>query len=498
MRPHRLVVYGGGVSAWVTAATLVNAYSSDLVEVRLINNGDQTREPALADSGLASLRRFHASLRLSERDLMHQVSATFKVGVRFQNWSNARQNFIHGLGGYGNMLDGIDFHQFAILLQHCGDRSSFDAYSLAAQAANAGRFGFLGKELIERGFTLDYSLHVDLSRYIDYMQVYAKKKKLQVQEGVLAHLNFDDCNRIRSIVLASGEVVDGDFFFDCSGREAALIGQFDENNFIEWSSQLPVNKQLDLVVNSATCSMLTTGLSACSHGWLKSIPLRDKTAYSLTFNGSVISDDEAVATLMERTGGQLGEMVRSFAFVPGRRERFWQGNCVAIGAAAGECTNIALSYLHQVQSGILQFIDVYSTAGDNQFASVEYNQLTGAEYARILDYHQLHLLLCKSQPSDFWQLINSLPYSDELKHKLELFKACGKVAFSEYETWLPSAWISLLLGNNYWPEKIDSLLMGGDLGDIANRLNQMKLNYVDLVARFPDEHEFLNRYAAVN
>lgn len=498
MRPHRLVVYGGGVSAWVTAATLVNAYSPDLVEVRLINNGDQTQEPALADSGLASLRRFHASLRLSERDLMHQVSATFKVGVRFQNWSGMGQNFIHGLGGYGNMLDGIDFHQFAILLQHCGDKSSFDAYSLAAQAANAGRFGFLGKELIERGFALDYSLHVDLNRYMEYMQAYAKKKMLQVNEGVLAHLNFDDCNRIRSITLASGEVVEGDFFFDCSGRESALIGQFEGNNFIDWSSQLPVNKQLELVVNSASRSMLTTGLSACNHGWVKSIPLRDKTAYSLTFNRDIISDDDAVATLMEQTGGQPGETVRSFCFVPGRRERFWQGNCLAVGAAAGDFTSIALPYLHQVQSGILQFIDVYSTVGGNQFAAAEYNELISAEYARILDYHQLHLLLCKSQHSDFWLSMKSLPYSDELKHKLELFKVRGKVAFSEYETWLPSAWISLMLGNNYWPEKIDSLLMGGDLGSVVNRLNQMRLGYVDLVARFPDEHEFLNKYAALN
>ncbi len=498
MIPHRLVVYGGGVGAWVTAAALANAYSPESAQVILINNGAHTEEPFVADSGLASLRRFHTGLRISERDLMHQVSATFKVGTRFQDWSSIGQNFVHGLNVYGNVLDGVDFHQYAILLQHCGDKTKFDAYSLAAHAANDGRFGFLGKELIEKGFSLDYSLHVELLRYKEYMQAYAKRKMVQVQEGVLDYLSFDDGNRIRSITLLSGEVIEGHFFFDCSGKEAALIGKFENNNFIDWSGKLPVNKQVDVVVKCASRSMLTTGLSACRHGWVKSIPLQNKTLYSLIYNHDLVSDDEAAYAVLEKSGGQPGEIVQSFAVAPGRREHFWQGNCLALGAAAGEFTNIALSYLHHVQSGILQFIDMYSFEGQNQFAATQYNYLISGEYDRILDYHQLHLLLCNSSSSDFWRAIKSIPYGDELKHKLELFKVRGKVAFNEYETWLPGMWISLLLGNNYWPEKSDSLLIGCDLGAVANRLNSMRLAYRDLAARFPDEHEFLNKYAAFN
>ena len=498
MSLHRLVVYGGGVSAWVTAAALANAYSADTVEIVLISPDIETNEPSIADSGFASLRRFHANMRISERALMHQTSATFKVGVRYRDWAKPGQHFVHGLGDCGNMLDGIDFHQYANLLRQCGDTTPFDSYSLAAVSANMGKFGFLGKDLVEKGFSLDYSLHVDLPQYAALMQAFALKKQLHVVHGRLEHVNIDVDGSIQSVVLNSGAVVEGDFFVDCSGSDSALMSRLKDDKFIAWNTELPVNKQVSVVVDSVLKSRLCTGLSAHPYGWMASIPLRDKTSYVLTYSNEFVSDEDAIAAVMNVAGSTASESIRLSNYAPGRRQSFWLGNCVAIGAAAGNFADLAFSYLHHVQNGILRFINLYSTAGANHFAAQEYNQITSAEYSRVLDYQQLNLLLCSSQSSDFWKNINNISCSDELKHKMDLFKVRGKLAFNEYETWMPGVWISLLLGNDYWPEKHNVLLNGCQLEFVANRLKQMRMAYSNLATQLSDEDEFLSRYAILS
>lgn len=497
MSVHKFVVYGGGVSAWVTAAALANAYSADAVEIVLIDPDAETNEPSIADSGFASLRRFHTNMRISERELMQQTSATFKVGVKYRNWAKPGQQFVHGLGNYGNMLDGIDFHQYAVLLHQCGDKTPFDVYSLAAQAVSLGKFGFLSKDLIEKGFTLDYSLHVDLHQYAELMQAFALKKHVHVAHGRLEHVSTDVDGNIQSVVLSSGEVVGGDFFFDCSGGDSVLIRKLKDDKFIAWNKEMPVNKRVGVVTDLVLKSRLCTDLAAHQCGWVTSIPLRDKTLHTLTYSSEFISDEAAAAVVTGLAGGASGA-VQSSNIAPGRRQNFWLGNCVAIGAAAGDFADLTFSYLHHVQSGILRFIDLYSTEGTNHFAAQEYNQLTSAEYSRVLDYQQLNLLLFASPLSEFWKSIDNIQCSDELKHKMNLFKTRGKLAFNEYETWMPGAWISLLLGNDYWPEKHDTLLSDCKLEIIVNRLSQMRMAYSDLAAQLADENEFLNRYAMLS
>ena len=494
MTSHRLVIYGGGVSAGVTAAALTNAYPRDVLQVELINPDVVTNEPSIADSGFTSLRRFHINMRISERELMGQASATFKVGTKYKSWSKSNQNFIHSFGGYGSMLDGIDFHQYAILLHQCGDTTAFDAYSLAAQAVAAKKFGFLNKDLLDQGFNLDYSLHVDLQQYSHFMQICAVKKHLDVICGQLDHLNVDADGNIKALVLNSGEVVGGDFFFDCSGSDSVLMRQLPDDKFLTWDKELPVNKQINLVGGAAK-SGLCTELSVYRGGWLKSIPLKDKTLYSLTYSSEYESDEAAVAAAISFAGIKLSEPVQPLNIAPGRRERFWVKNCLAIGAAAGDFTELTFSYLHHVQSGVLRFIDLYSAAGVNDFSAQQYNQLTSDDYARVLDYQQLNLLLSAAEFSEFWYCISNIPRSVELQRKLNLFKERGKLAFEEYETWMPSAWISLLLGNDYWPEKHDVLLNGCNLELVVKRLGQMRMVNSNLAAQLSDEDEILGKYA---
>lgn len=494
MKPHRLVVVGNGVSAWVTMAALAHAYPQSLVEIIHVDPGQVAEEPAVADSCLASVRRFHAQLRISERELMHKTQATFKLGVCYQDWVRKGSRFFHALGEYGNMLDGIDFHQYATLLHQCGDVTPFDAYSLAAHAVTAEKFGFLGKELSEKGLRLDYTLHVDLTQYSALMKEIAHKKSVKTIQGNIESLRCDNkTEAINALVLSSGETVEGDQFFDCSGASNALMRHLENQNFIDWSDSFPINKKIDFIEDTPPSSSLCTLLRPHAHGWVRSIPLRHKTLHSWFYNNNYITDADALnaahtALEVPSEAGLLADVK------PGRKKQFWVTNCVAIGASAANFTDITLSYLHHVQNGILRFIELYSMSGANVFAAAEYNNLTACEYERVLDYQRLNLLLCTSQSSEFWDDLKSKSCSADLAHKLKLFKRCGKLAFHEYETWLPSAWISLLLGLDFWPQQHDLMLNGEALDAVVKRLAHVKSTYSNIAQQMPRTEDFLSRY----
>jgi tryptophan 7-halogenase len=495
MKIKNIVVVGGGAEVWVAAAALANGLVKQPVAIHVIET-PQTTFAGYADACLPSIRAFHQILKINEREFMAKTRATFKLATHYVDWAFARQSFMHASTAYGNIMNGIDFQQYANLLHACGDSTPFDAYSFAAQAAHHHKFTLLTSEQQSQGLNLDYGIQVDVESYKHVMKSYACNKGVTwVQGDITLVKSHNDDGNITSVLLKDGVEIRGDFFIDAGDPSSALSQMLDKDAYEDYANRLLVDKRLDAMTAATEPPMPAAELKPHGYGWKKTIPLQNQQSSTYFYSSRYLSDQEALQDFQQQVN--VATEIKLSTIRHGKRKLFWEKNYLALGMAAGNLGHLALSHFHLVQSGILRFIELFP-AGDIAKELVnEYNALTTAEYERVLDFHQLHLQLAAKNTalniSPFWRDAQQMTISQELEHKIRLFMARGKVAFHEHETWSPPLWVAFFLGHNQWPQKQDPL-MTTDIAEVSQALNNIKNRFLQYADAMLAHAQFIERY----
>ena len=85
-RPMNIVIAGGGTAGWMAANYFVNKWPSDKVNVTLVESPD-IGIIGVGEGSTPTLKRFFEELKIKERDWMPKCNATYKVSIRFNDWS---------------------------------------------------------------------------------------------------------------------------------------------------------------------------------------------------------------------------------------------------------------------------------------------------------------------------------------------------------------------------------------------------------------------------
>ena len=82
-------------------------------------------------------------LKIPEPEFIRETSATFKLGIQFENWTRPGDRYFHSFGDTGKGCWAGGFHHFWLRARQLGFGGEYGDYCLELKAAQAGKFGLL-------------------------------------------------------------------------------------------------------------------------------------------------------------------------------------------------------------------------------------------------------------------------------------------------------------------------------------------------------------------
>lgn len=451
-----VVIVGGGTAGWMTAAA-VSKVTKGAYDIRVVES-DEIGIIGVGEATIPHIATFNSILGIDENEFLRATQGTFKLGIEFVNWGAIGDRYIHGFGKMGPDLDGLPFHHYWLRMAREGEVAGLGTYSINTVAPGQSKFmrsraDMAGSPLSE----IVNAFHFDASLYARYLRGLSEKAGVQRIEGKIVQvLQRSDDGFIDGLVLASGEKVYGDFFVDCSGIRGLLIEQTLKMGYEDWSHWLPCDRAIAVPCASVEPLIPLTRSTAHSAGWQWRIPLQHRIGNGHVYSSKFMGADEAESILLNNLDGKQLADPRHISYVPGRRKKVWNKNCLAIGLAAGFFEPIESTNIHLIQTAIMRLLSMFPSKGFDQADIDEANTQAQVEYERIRDFIILHYKATERTDSPFWNYCRTMDIPDTLQHKMDLYRSNGRLFHAEKDLFGEVSWLQVMEGqrihaNSYHP-----------------------------------------------
>ncbi|MDB5475759.1 MAG: hypothetical protein JWP49_1270 [Phenylobacterium sp.] len=451
----KVVVVGRDAAAWLTALGLQRAFGRTGVQVQVVEL-PSLLSPVDAYMSLPSLAGLHRILGVDEAQLIAACSGLYALGQRFANWSAGRPPFLHAYDTQPVGLNNVDLIHYWVRGRAEGLKLDFEEFSLGAAMAKQGRMPPAGEPA--QGFAQPaHGYHLDALAYVRLLREQALRMGVVGVASGLGEIEVEG-ERIVSLTLSDGSLVQADLFVDASGAHGALIERLPGAGFEPWSQWLACDRVLVASGPRLDPAPAYSQIAAFRGGWIGLYPLQDRTAIVCCYDSAGTSDEDLLASLPVLTGLTLqGEAVAA-PFRAGRRPGAWVGNCVAIGDAAVALEPLDAAPLHLVQTGLSLLISLFPVDADEMAEAKAYNARLAAHARNLRDFQIAHYKLNQRRDDAFWDRARDTPAPDELAYKLRLFAGRGRIALYDDETFQPSSWTSIFVGHGLIPQDHDPLV----------------------------------------
>ncbi len=494
--PLEVVILGGGTAGWMCAAGLVRHLDPRDYRITLVES-DEIGTVGVGEATLPHIKRFNDGLGIDEAEFMAETRATFKLGIEFRDWGRLGDSYIHPFGAFGEPWGGVAFQHHWLRLKAVGVLvRPLEAYSFAIAAARRRAFDFPDPDPASIRSTFSYAYHFDAGRYAAFLRRWAIDRGVTRIEGRVAEVErAPQSGDVAALALADGSRVEGDFFIDCSGFRALLIGETLGAPWEDWREWLPCDRAWAVPSETAADCTPFTRATAREAGWTWRIPLQHRTGNGYVFSTRFTDEARARELLLSVLGEPaLGEP-RLLRFEAGRRSECWRGNCVAIGLASGFLEPLESTSIYLIQAAVQDLIALMpGRGGSDPRLIAEFNRLTALQYDRIRDFLVLHYAANRRTGQPLWDHVRTMKLPDSLAEKIALFEARGAVPDYRLGLFSPDSWLAVLAGQGLVPRAYDPLADTLPLDTVADRMADFAGRIDAAVATMPDHAAFLRGY----
>jgi tryptophan halogenase len=495
--PHslqRIVIAGDGLAAWMAAAALARAVRLDDYAICVVGTGGEEDHVSFggADATLPLPSGCHAALELDENRLVAETGATFTCGIALSGWAAPGVTYFHPFGPIGANLGPVPFHHLVMRLRSEGVPLRLANYSLAALAAQAGRFARPGKDARSVLSTCRYGLHVDCTKLAGMLRTAALAAGIRLVSGLLQRVEYANDGAVGAVITNDGERLEGDLFLDCTGTEARLIGTANDAGWEDWSAWLPCDRVLSARFGSALSPPPYSHAEANHAGWIRHLPLQGEAVLTAFYCGAFVSDDEAVRKLRESSGdGDLGA-VRFISPRFGRRNKAWHHNCIALGSAAGFIDPVATSNLALLRAAIDRLLKLLPGDRVATAEAAEYNRQTSMHLDRARDFAVLHYKLNGRRGERLWDAFRETTVPALLDYKMRLYQSRGRVAMYDEEPVDEMSWINLFDEHGVRPHHYSPIADGFSAAELEAHVERARTIMIDELKKMPLHADYLS------
>jgi tryptophan halogenase len=491
----KIVIVGGGTAGWMAAATFARTLNSS-VSIQLIES-DDIGTVGVGEATIPQIKLFNSLLGVDENDFLRNTQGTIKLGIQFNNWGHKGDSYVHAFGGIGIDLGVVDFYHYWLRSRAKGDTSSLWDYSVNATAMQGNLF----EKMAPVGGThipgINYAYHFDASLFAKYLRTYCEKHALVRTEGKVIEVKLcTDNGFIESVTLANGDIIKGDLFIDCSGFRGLLIEGALKTGYEDWSHWLPCDSAIAAPCTTTIPLLPYTKATAHTAGWQWRIPLQHRTGNGHVFSSRFMSDDEATQILLNKLDGELLAEPRKLQFTTGKRKKFWNKNCVALGLAAGFMEPLESTSIHLVQSALGKLIDLFPRTDFVQTDTDEFNHQLSAEYEQIRNFIILHYHATQRTDSAFWNYCRTMEVPNNLTRKINLFKHNGRLFRDNNELFTEMGWLQVMLGQGITPANYHPLADAITAEQLKEYLADIKTIVNKATALLPAHKSYILKHCA--
>ena len=440
----RVVIAGGGTAGWMTAAALAGTLGQ-VIDLTLVES-DAIGTIGVGESTIPPIILFNRLLGINEAEFMRATQATFKLGIKFENWRDVGNSYFHSFGVSGKDHWSAGFQHFWLRGLNAGHSQGYDEYSLELKAALAGKFAHLPDE------RMNYAYQLDSGLYAAFLRKRAETDGARRIEGRIAQVELDgQSGNIAALLLDGDRRIEADLFVDCTGFRALLIEGALHAGFDDWTHYLPCNSAIAVQTASVRPPVPYTRAIAHDAGWQWRIPLQHRQGNGIVYCNRYLDKDAALDRLLASVEGEVLTQPNVIGYTTGVRRKQWHRNCVAVGLSGGFMEPLESTSIHLIQRAVLRLIRMLPGGRVSARDVAEFNDQQFTDMEQIRDFLILHYKVTERRDSAFWRHCAALPMPDSLEQKIELFRETGRVFRKNEELFVENSWVQVMMGQGITP-----------------------------------------------
>ena len=253
----KIIVLGGGSAGWITSLLVREFYPEfDITVV-------ESKEIGILGAGEGTVPHFVHMLdflRIPVSAVVHDCNATIKIGIKFSNWNGDGTSYFHDFIARDELEEWIfddEYRHNKLTSYLIGKGVHLDSVNFYSKLSDEWKVPFVLDDPKQTDLSKypdsisavhplgNFALHFDAHLLANFLGDIAQThRNIKHIDGKYINSLTDEQGFITGIQLESGQQVDCDFIFDCSGFARLLIDKHFKQKWIDYKQHLPLDKAI--------------------------------------------------------------------------------------------------------------------------------------------------------------------------------------------------------------------------------------------------------------